>query len=158
MLKVFLGLTVALFFSFGFVSGGDATATEVRVETANEGAMSVALLEAHYAECMKKFDGYAQSTRACVGTSFDEQDAYLNKLWADIKAKLERREENPEAFATLLEAQRQWLSYRDASCRFYYDMDGTIWRMLARDCRFNVVQGRLKVLEHFYTSLLDMDL
>lgn len=158
MLKVFLGPVVALFLSFSFVSEADANITEGPTEASKEGAMSVALLEAHYAECLKKFDGYAQSTRACVGTSFDEQDVYLNKLWADIKTRLESREENPKAFATLLEAQRQWLGYRDASCRFYYDMDGTIWRMLARDCRFNVVQGRLKVLEHFYTSLLDMDL
>lgn len=149
MFKRILGPVAVLLATVGFVSGAGAEKTE---------AMSVAVLETHYSACADDFDGYMQSIRKCVGATFEEQDDYLNHLWGLLKEKLQAREEAPEVFASLLDEQRKWLEYRDMSCRFYYDMDGTIWRTFATDCRFDVVQGRLKVLEDFYTTLLGMEL
>ena len=138
-----------LLIAVGFISGAGAESPE---------AMSVAVLGAHYSACANDFDGHMQSMQRCVGIAFEEQDDYLNDLWGTLKEKLQAREEPPEVFASLLDEQRKWLEYRDTSCRFYYDMDGTIWRIFATDCRFDVVQGRLKVLEDFYTTLLSMEL
>ena len=129
-----------------FVSG--AWAEEIKVE-----AMSVKVLEEHYAVCTGDFDGYMRSIRLCVGNTLKEQDVYLNQLWVGLKAKLKERGENPAVFNALLDEQRKWLAFRDASCRFYYDMDGTIWRTVAASCRFEVMQARLKMLESYDESL-----
>jgi len=129
-----------------FVSG--AGAEEAKVD-----AMSAKMLEEHYAVCAGDFDGYMRSIQLCIGNTLKEQDAYLNQLWVGLKAKLKERGENPAAFNVLLDEQRKWLAYRDASCRFYYDMDGTIWRTVAASCRFEVVQARLKMLESYDESL-----
>ena|GEM_PF-1324945 len=149
MFKRILRPVAVLLIAVGFISGAGAESPE---------AMSVAVLETHYSACANDFDGYMQSIQRCVGATFEEQDDYLNYLWGALKEKLQAREETPEVFASLLDEQRKWLEYRDMSCRFYYDMDGTIWRTFATDCRFDVVQGRLKVLEDFYATLLGMEL
>lgn len=145
-----VGRTVAVFLgALAFVSG--AWAEETKVE-----AMSAKVLEEHYAVCAGDFDGYMRSIRQCIGNTMKEQDAYLNQLWVVLKAKFEERGENPAVFNVLLDEQRKWLAFRDASCRFYYDMDGTIWRTVAASCRFEVVQARLRMLESYDESLASL--
>lgn len=151
MFKLNWGRVAVLLASFVFVSG-------VSAKEAQPDAMSVQVLEKHYIACADGFDGYMRSIQECIGGVFKKQDVYLNQLWLDLKGKLQTREEKPEVYGALLEEQRKWLAYRDVSCHFYYDMDGTIWRTIAADCRFDIVQGRLKVLESFYTSLTDMEI
>ena len=58
-------------------------------------------------------------------------DAQLNFYYEELQAKLA-----PDVFQSLRDAQRTWLAYRDAKCKFVYELwrDGTIRSAMQSFC------------------------
>lgn len=110
-------------------------------------AQSLATLEA----CVARYGGAEQTAEACSMELFDAcldtrpgqttldrsdcmqqghaiWDAYLNKLWAPMKA----RAQADGTWGSLLASQRQWIAYRDAECeRVYNEYSGGSMRLIA---------------------------
>jgi uncharacterized protein YecT (DUF1311 family) len=68
----------------------------------------------------------AESTPAmeeCANTEVRARDALLNQVFQQVKARASRQENmtpyNPQAaVAKLVQAERAWIAYRDATCAF----------------------------------------
>ena len=55
---------------------------------------------------------------------------------------------SPSRKQALVEAERAWIQFRDANCRFYDDPDGgTIARVSANECILNATADRAKELQ-----------
>lgn len=50
----------------------------------------------------------------CAGLAYYEADAALNATWRDIITRMQ--EERPDVAGVLRDAQRLWISFRDATC------------------------------------------
>lgn len=80
----------------------------------------------------------------CIDAEAQRQDGRLNKAYKALMAGL-----SAERKKQLLDAQRNWIKFRDANCGFYYDPDGgTMARVSANDCVMNMTAGRAKELEN----------
>ncbi|MGJ8529576.1 lysozyme inhibitor LprI family protein [Maritalea sp.] len=66
-------------------------------------------------------------------------DSYLNFLYQDLKANL-----STEQFASLRNAQRAWITYRDAKCGFEYEYwkEGTIRTTFHSSCLLDATATR----------------
>ena len=79
----------------------------------------------------------------CMSTETKQQDAKLNKVYKDVMSLL-----SPNRKRQLQEAQRLWIKYREANCKFYYDPDGgTMARVSANNCFMTATADRAKELE-----------
>jgi hypothetical protein len=54
-------------------------------------------------------------------------------------------------------AQRKWLEYWDSEFKFsaemYYNLEGTMWRIVAAERRANIFKDRALALKTYYESL-----
>jgi uncharacterized protein YecT (DUF1311 family) len=84
----------------------------------------------------------------CAGEQFDAADGALNEAYREITQRLK---EEPEALEHLRTAQRAWLSFRDAECRFALvnSQGGSIYPALESLCLAELSQQRAAVLEGF---------
>jgi len=95
----------------------------------------------------------------CASRDFAIADTALNEQWDCTKAFMKARDEsfvdNPYArdtrpgfFDTLLEAQRAWLSYRDAHCRGegYVARGGSLEPLLVSTCKTALTNVRTEQL------------
>ena len=81
----------------------------------------------------------------CIGTETTTQDARLNGAYKKLATQL-----TPNRKKQLLTAQRLWIQYRDANCKFYADPDGgTMATVNASDCVLQATAARAKELENF---------
>ncbi len=66
-------------------------------------------------------------------------DTYLNFLYQDLKANL-----TTDQFKSLRDAQRAWITYRDAKCGFEYEYwkEGTIRSTIHSGCILNTTATR----------------
>lgn len=98
-----------------------------------------------YAACMDKSGGVTAAMVDCMNSETRRQDARLNQAYKDVMAQL------PEARKKQLqEAQRAWLRFRDANCRYYADPDGgTLARVEANGCFMSATAARARELESF---------
>lgn len=91
-----------------------------------------------------------QEMNWCAGEEFREADAALNVQWKQTAAAMKARdaEDAPGYFATLLDAQRAWLKYRDAHCTSagYLFRGGSMEPLLVATCRTRLTQERTKQL------------
>jgi uncharacterized protein YecT (DUF1311 family) len=96
---------------------------------------------------------------ACATQRFDRADAELNALYARLIAgarETDRAPDNgrvtgddrPGEEATLREAQRAWVTYRDAQCRGegYSERGGSMEPMIYQDCRARLTRERIAQL------------
>ena len=72
-----------------------------------------------YLSCMDKSNGNTAAMTDCISAETARQDARLNENYKRLISKVSTKRKN-----TLLEAQRAWLKFRDANCRFYSDPEG----------------------------------
>lgn len=102
-------------------------------------------LTKQYSSCMDKAGGVTVNMLDCMGAETKRQDARLNQAYKDVMARL-----SPERKKQLQEAQRAWIKYRDANCRFYADPDGgSIATVNSNDCFMSATASRAKELEGF---------
>jgi uncharacterized protein YecT (DUF1311 family) len=100
-------------------------------------------LSKQFSACMDKAGGVTASMIDCMSTETKQQDAKLNKAYKDVLSLL-----SPNRKRQLQEAQRLWIKYREANCKFYYDPDGgTMARVSANNCFMTATADRAKELE-----------
>ncbi len=94
----------------------------------------------------------------CAHEDFKAADARLNAQWSVTSAEMKRRDQayddassdgRPGYFATLLAAQRAWLTYRDAHCRSegYEARGGSLEPLLVSSCKAHLTNLRTADLE-----------
>lgn len=87
--------------------------------------------------------GVTVEMQNCIGAEHERQDALLNQRYkALMKLLPEVRQER------LREAQRAWIGFRDANCRFYLDPDGgTMATISAASCGLEFTAERAAELD-----------
>jgi uncharacterized protein YecT (DUF1311 family) len=96
-----------------------------------------------YSACLDKANGVTVEMIDCIGAETKRQDVRLNENYRRLlsKVSLHRKRE-------LLEAQRAWMRFRDANCRFYYDPEGgSLSRVIAAECILSATADRAKELK-----------
>ena len=92
-------------------------------------------------------DAYTQSEmNICAARDYDDADAALNAQWSVTYAAMA---DYPGAKQTLLEAQRAWLTYRDAQCDAVgtpYE-GGSIQPLVIATCLANLTRARTEELQ-----------
>lgn len=96
-----------------------------------------------YNACMDKSGGVTVDMHNCIGEEHARQDARLNQAYKALTAQLTPLRKNE-----LVAAQRLWIQYRDANCKFYADPDGgTMATINAASCGLEMTAERAKELE-----------
>ena len=102
-------------------------------------------LSPQHAACMDKSGGTTMGMIDCIDAEYRRQDVRLNKAYKALMA-----DQTAPRKTQLQQAQRLWISYRDANCRFYDDPDGgTLARVNANDCMMSATADRAHELENF---------
>ena len=78
----------------------------------------------------------------CTANKTKVWDRRLNAAYQHLGPVIDPRQRDP-----LKAAQRLWLRYRDANCRFYRMHEGTIGQVLAKECIRSMTQDRALELE-----------
>ena len=90
---------------------------------------------------------------ACEEAARAAWDVELNKNYKLLMAKLTAPEQEK-----LRASQRQWLLYRDKELDFsgqmFYNMDGTMWLVVAAGRRTEIVRSRALELKDYYDILI----
>jgi uncharacterized protein YecT (DUF1311 family) len=95
----------------------------------------------------------AEETETCDGSTYEmveclkaknaTWDARLNKAYQQALKDASSREQADK----LRTAQRLWLQFREANCRYYDAGEGTIARIDAGECMRSMTEARAKELE-----------
>ena len=87
-------------------------------------------------------DGGTYEMVKCLADATAKWDKRLNEAYRETlkEGPREQREQ-------LRKAQRLWLQYRDANCDYYGLSEGSIARVLAASCLFDMTKARAKELE-----------
>ena len=97
-------------------------------------AFTLAEVEARYTDAYKTCPGFASGVDpemlSCISAEFEVQDKRLNAAYARALAALPASRK-----ASLRQAQRTWIAYRDQWCDITYDRDsGSAERLGANSC------------------------
>ncbi len=88
----------------------------------------------------------------CEAIAREEWDKEMNKYYKLLMETLTMEEKEK-----LKIAQRQWLSFRDMELDFsgtmYYNMEGTMWRIVAAGRSCDIVKERALELKGYYDML-----
>ncbi|WP_332711879.1 lysozyme inhibitor LprI family protein [Pelagibacterium mangrovi] len=117
-----------------------ANPDEVRPQTNCIGAASNPCME-------NEEGGYSTIGMAeCVGRETNWWDSQLNVHYASLEETLDA-----DLFASLRDAQRSWLAYRDASCGFEYELwsEGTIRTLVYAGCILDSTAQRAYALSGY---------
>ncbi len=79
---------------------------------------------------------------ACVQGKTQVADKRLNAAYTSLQRGVDAGQREP-----LRAAQRLWVQYRDANCRFYGAQDGTIRNIKAAECLRAMTEARAAELE-----------
>jgi uncharacterized protein YecT (DUF1311 family) len=98
--------------------------------------------------CLEKASGGTFEMTACISAETKRQDVRLNEHYNKLSSKLSANRKK-----ALVEAQRSWMKFRDANCRFYYDPEGgSSARMTADECLLNATADRVRELKLLTTD------
>lgn len=100
-----------------------------------------------FAACTERANGVTADTLRCIGAEHRSWDARLN---AAYRALLNSDAHSGRAKNGLREAQRRWISFRDASCAAEGDLaaeGGTLATVLRADCALRRTAQRAAELE-----------
>jgi uncharacterized protein YecT (DUF1311 family) len=78
----------------------------------------------------------------CVQAKTKVWDQRLNAAYKALQQRIDADQRDP-----LKAAQRLWIQYRDANCRFYGSQEGTIREIQAAECQRAMTQDRALELE-----------
>lgn len=79
----------------------------------------------------------------CAGKDFTAADKKLNDAYRQIEGRLK---DNAASKKLLVDAQRAWVAFRDAECKFQggpIDQAGTIYPMVVANCQTSLTNDRL---------------
>ncbi len=97
---------------------------------------------AQYSSCMENSDGVTSRMLDCIDQELTSQDARLNASYKKLVVQL-----TPGRKQQLIRAQRLWVQYRDANCKFYADPDGgTAAGLSANECVLRETSERAQEL------------
>lgn len=96
-----------------------------------------------FGKCMDASGGVTVEILNCIADEFATQDARLNGAYSDA-----RRDLSEERQQVLLNAQRHWITYRDANCDFYATIGGTLAQIASNDCLLRETAMRAAELEN----------
>jgi len=98
-----------------------------------------------YSTCLDKANGVTFDMIDCIVAETTRQDAKLNENYKRLMSRL-----SPDRKKALLEAERAWITFRDANCQFYGDpQGGTSARLSANECILNATAQRAQELKLF---------
>jgi len=99
-------------------------------------------LSSRYSSCLDRAGGVTISMIDCIRAELALQDVKLNANYKLLGVNLSSFRKKQ-----LVDAQRAWLSFRDANCAFYADPDGgTLATVMAQDCLLNMTASRANEL------------
>jgi Uncharacterized protein conserved in bacteria len=125
-----IAIGVAYFVSTGLTSAADREMTK------------------EYLTCLDKASGVTVEMITCISAETKRQDVRLNESYNKLGSKLSANRKK-----ALLEAQRAWIKFRDANCRFYYDPEGgSSARVAADECLLNATADRVRELKLLTTD------
>jgi uncharacterized protein YecT (DUF1311 family) len=78
----------------------------------------------------------------CLNAQTKVEDARLNRAYQALMQRSDAGQQQP-----LKAAQRLWISYRDANCRFYGSAEGSIRQIEAAQCLRAMTKARACELE-----------
>ncbi|MDR6993228.1 lysozyme inhibitor LprI family protein [Luteimonas sp. 3794] len=97
---------------------------------------------AGFMRCMDAAEGVTVDMLNCIDAEIVLQDARLNSEYRQTLAALTQGQQ-----ARLRTAQRLWVQYRDANCRFLADPEGgTLATVMSVDCRRQMTTERASEL------------
>jgi uncharacterized protein YecT (DUF1311 family) len=100
-------------------------------------------LTKQFSRCMETSNGVTINMIECIDAETKRQDLRINKAYKTLMDQL-----SPERKKQLQQAQRAWITYRDANCQFYFDPDGgSLARVSANNCFMSATATRSKELE-----------
>ena len=94
----------------------------------------------------------------CAGRAFERADAELNTLWREVIANARANDHSGEngrmegddrtEEGTLREAQRAWVTFRDAHCTWegFSERGGSMEPMVVEECRTRLTRARIAEL------------
>ena len=82
------------------------------------------------------------ATVDCVAAKTKIWDQRLNAAYKNLVRRIDPAQREP-----LRAAQRLWIQYRNANCRFYGAQQGTIREIQAAECLRSMTEGRALELE-----------
>ncbi|VVN11796.1 lysozyme inhibitor LprI family protein [Pseudomonas fluorescens] len=91
----------------------------------------------------------AQATmNQCAGQEFKAADKELNTLYQQITGRLK---DNPDGKKLLVSAQRAWLGFRDAECKFSSSgvTGGSVYPWVYSSCLTGVTKVRVEALKQY---------
>ena len=110
--------------------------------TTHAGPVAADDASAGFARCMDASEGVTVDMLNCIDAEIVLQDARLNSEYRRTLAALTEGQQ-----ARLRTAQRLWVQYRDANCRFLADPDGgTLATVMSVDCRRQMTTERASEL------------
>jgi uncharacterized protein YecT (DUF1311 family) len=80
---------------------------------------------------------------ACTAAKTRMWDERMNTAYRSLMQRVDAGQRNP-----LVAAQRLWVQFRDANCRFYGSQEGSISRIQAADCVRAMTEARAIELEN----------
>ena len=96
-----------------------------------------------YQKCLDESGGVDPVMKLCGKDEIARQDRILNTIYRQLRAKLAANLNND-----LQKAERAFLAYREAQCRFAYDQKspGTMAGLLYQSCVLDLTAARIKDL------------
>lgn len=106
----------------------------------------LAAAPAFAADCSKATD--QASLNRCADQNYKAVDARLNATYRQITARLK---DDPEKTKLLVSAQKAWIAFRDAECRFAASgvEGGSIHPMTVSDCLASLTGNRIEALKGY---------
>ncbi|MER8884613.1 lysozyme inhibitor LprI family protein [Mesorhizobium sp. C280B] len=85
----------------------------------------------------------------CAGNAFDKADKKLNDAYKQIEGRLKG---DAETKKLLVDAQRNWVAFRDAECAFQggpREGAGSMYPMVVYDCQTALTNDRVRDFENY---------
>lgn len=84
----------------------------------------------------------------CAGQDFKAADKELNTVYQQITGRLK---DNPDSKTLLVSAQRAWLGFRDAECKFSSSgvTGGSVYPWVYSSCLTGVTKVRVEALKQY---------
>jgi len=84
----------------------------------------------------------------CAGQDFKAADKELNTVYQQITGRLK---DNPDAKKLLVSAQRAWVGFRDAECKFSASgvTGGSVSPLIYSNCLTSVTNVRVEALKEY---------
>lgn len=96
------------------------------------------LLSAEFTRCVDQTGGVTSTVLNCIAAEHDKQDQKLNQSYNELMRSLKGNRKQG-----LVDAQRLWLKFRDANCKFYAEPNGGTHEAIFRaNCLLNMTAER----------------